>query len=163
MKLHSFFTLALAASLGFSVVAQSRDPIAKMTESAQVKAYIMVSSLMPRTDLVLLAQSAATAHIPLILNGTVGAGFDLQGTQEWAAQLKQTCCEGLDLTVAVDPTLFSKYQINSVPSLVFVRGETEHTKITGVLALDEALKQVTQKSKLDWARKAANSYYLRFR
>lgn len=165
-------TMRVMAALFLLVVTTSshsqgaKDPLERMTASGQVRSYLMVSSHIPREDLVGLAQSAAVAGIPLVFNGVMNDAnaktLDLSATQAWVMNLKSECCANSNLTTFIDPPLFTQFKVTSVPVLVIARGD-EFTKIAGVAPLSEALKQVAQRSKIAWAKGAAEKHYLKMR
>lgn len=156
--------LLCTATCGYAQGA--KDPLERMTASGQVRSYLMVSSHIPREDLVGLAQSAAVAGIPLVFNGVINEPhaktLDLGVTQAWVMSLKSECCANLNLTTFIDPPLFTQFKVTSVPVLVIARGD-EFTKIAGVAPLSEVLKQVAQRSKIPWAKAAAEKHYLKMR
>jgi hypothetical protein len=150
----------------FGVYAQSKDALMRMRESGRVQSFLLVSSHIPIEDLVGLARTAATADIPLVFNGVVGAvdkdKLDLQKSQEWVLSLKRECCTDSNLTTFIDPTLFTRFQVESAPVLVISRGD-EFTKMAGVAPLSELLKQTAQRSKLPWVKAEAEKRFLKLR
>ena len=146
--------------------------------------YIFVSTGMPHQSLVALAREAVLVNAALVFRGFPGSAFDLQGEQRLIAQLNQECCgvsadaSSLRSSTAsrqhvaqlprvpawsIDPALFRRFDVSVVPTFVLAEtgntGDQSFTKVSGDMALANALKFFAQGSASPARRQAAVTIY----
>ena len=152
------------ASLVATAQTQSLYDAFRRPTQSEWSAFVMVSLSMPTPVLVDLAREAQKAGVPLVL-----AGFDrtkdaINSSKMKVQNINFACCEKTGgARWEVDPTRFEKFQVRAVPTFVIYRGETpdDYTKISGGMALADALKIIAQSSKNTGARAAAQTIYNR--
>ena len=148
--------------------------------------YIFVSTGMPHQSLVALAREAVLVNgANIVFRGFPGSTFDLQGEQRLIAQLNQECCGVTpDVTSprsstpstrqhvaqpprvpawSIDPALFRRFDVSVVPTFVLAEtgnaGDQTFTKVSGDMALANALKFFAQGSSSPARRQAAATIY----
>ena len=138
--------------------------------------YVFVSTGMPRQALVDLAREAGQAHAAVVFRGFPGGQFDLGGEQRYIAQLNADCCDvhpavggAAALRAAavpawsIDPALYRRFAVDVVPTFVLAAtgaaGEQTFSKVSGDMALANALKYFAQQSAISVIRQQATSIY----
>ena len=142
----AFAPLALAsAQTDISVSDHSwikgqQDALAAMKEGMQdtFPAIYFVSLGIPREGLLPMLKDARRYNIPPTLRGLVNN--DMRQT---AAAMFELSKEDKDAGVQIDPTLFTQYNITTVPALV-VTCPGHHDVIRGSLPLKAALEKVAE-------------------
>ncbi|WP_436404957.1 type-F conjugative transfer system pilin assembly protein TrbC [Edwardsiella tarda] len=107
-------------------------------ENTAAGALYFVSFSIPETGLKRMLQEAGRYAIPVTLRGLVNN--DMKQTVTAVTQLVQ---DGATQGVQIDPTLYQRYHITSVPALV-VHCEQGFDVIRGNLRLDFALQKVVE-------------------
>jgi len=110
-------------------------PILKNTENQAQPLLIFVSLSMPKTTLKALYEEAQTHRAVLVLRGLKDNSF-----KKTTENLQQ-----LGIALQIDPLLFKKYQIKTVPTFVWVT-ETETHTLVGNVSLGYALSQFKEAS-----------------
>jgi conjugal transfer pilus assembly protein TrbC len=138
--------------------------------------YVFVSTGMPHQTLVDLAREAGQAHAAVVFRGFPGGQFDLQGEQRFVAQLNAECCDvhpavgGVSAMRAaavpawsIDPALYRRFGVDVVPCFVLAAtgasGDQSYSKVSGDMALANALKYFAQKSAIAPVRQQAVAIY----
>lgn len=138
----------------------SRVQQTPVTEPVKEQLLVLVSFSMPEEALRNLAKQADAAGVPLVLRGLVDN--DLQKTL--AAIQKVLGDNAGDSTFQIDPTAFSRYAVNDVPTFVLTEADieqasceegTDYTKVRGDVSLRYALERLAEGG--NW-KTAANRY-----
>lgn len=109
-----------------------------MGEKDTFPAIYFVSLGIPREGLLPMLKDARRYNIPPTLRGLVNN--DMRQT---AAAMFELSKEDKDAGVQIDPTLFTQYNITTVPALV-VTCPSHHDVIRGSLPLQQALEKVAE-------------------
>lgn len=117
-----------------NIAAQSTS----MAEKDTFPAIYFVSLGIPREGLLPMLKDARRYNIPPTLRGLVNN--DMRQT---AAAMFELSKEDKDAGVQIDPTLFTQYNITTVPALV-VTCPGHHDVIRGSLPLQQALEKVAE-------------------
>lgn len=121
---------------------------------------VLVSFSMPAEALDALARQAEQIDAPLVLQGLI------DDSMEKTAQRIAAMPRGAGSSLAIDPTLFSRFGVDRVPTVVLPLHalqrctETgcpvpEHVKVTGEASLDYLLGQIERRANSAEARKRA--------
>jgi type-F conjugative transfer system pilin assembly protein TrbC len=124
-----------------------KRPTAIPPTQANGQAYLFVSTSMPAASLKTLLTQAGRANIPVILRGMVDGSI-----QKTFARMHQYGKE-TGAAVQIDPRLFDRFDITTVPSVVVVQENTPldcqqncpallHGKVVGDAPLDYALSVI---------------------
>ena len=100
-------------------------------ESAEISPhlYVFVSSSLPISSLVRIAQDAAALDAPLLIRGLVGTSL-----QETLLNLKDVVAQGA--TLEVDPLPFEAYGVEAVPAVVLTCGNRNEGPFAILYGLD---------------------------
>jgi conjugal transfer pilus assembly protein TrbC len=133
---------------------------------AEWKTYIVVSSAMPREQLVSLAHEAGIANAVIVLNGFPGGDTNLQSSQKMITEINEACCDKQNPSRwIIEPRISRRYHITAAPSFVIARGESTRNEdfsvITGDIDLANALKYMAQRSGSAEIRRVAATTYQR--
>ncbi|HSY28889.1 MAG TPA: TrbC family F-type conjugative pilus assembly protein [Burkholderiaceae bacterium] len=160
-------TIAAALLSFFTVTAAHAEPMLDSIR-ADWKTYIFVSSTMPHESLVQLAYDSGQSGAVLVLNGfsgiALGAPVNIQVMQKFVGEINAACCKTSKRPGwIIDPKLFERYHVTSVPSFVIAFGDTnrinDYSLVVGDMTLANALKFFAQESKLYGVRERATSVY----
>lgn len=138
--------------------------------------YVFVSTSVPHQTLVDLAREAGQAHAAVVFRGFPGGQFDLQTEQRYIAQLNAECCDvhpavggaaamrsAAVPAWSIDPALYRRFGVDVVPCFVLAAtgasGEQSFSKVSGDMALANALKYFAQKSAIASVRQQAVAIY----
>jgi len=121
---------------------------------------VLVSFSMPADTLNALAEQASKIGAPLVLRGLVGDS--MEETAKRIAALRKSA----DTSLAIDPTLFTRFGVDRVPTVVLplqaLRSCSEqdcpvpeHVKVAGEASLDYLLGQIERKAREPAARTRA--------
>lgn len=135
-------------------------------DSAPPPLLLLVSFSLPEASLRALAEDAARLKAPLVLRGLVNDSME-DTAQRVAAFSKQT-----GIGFAIDPTLFSRFGADRVPTLILplesLRACTEqdcpapaHVRVTGEASLAYLLEQVERRAAQPQARERAKALRLK--
>ena len=123
---------------------------------------VLVSFSMPEASLKALAEQAAKLGAPLVLRGLVADSME-ETAKRIAALLKD-----VGTSLAIDPTLFSRFGVDRVPTLILpleaLRSCTPqdcpvpaHVKLTGEASLGYQLEQIERRATQPAARERAST------
>ncbi|NHR07807.1 type-F conjugative transfer system pilin assembly protein TrbC [Chromobacterium haemolyticum] len=126
--------------------------------------YIFVSLKMPSSTLIALAKESQQAGIPMILAGFEGNQTSIGTTRDRIQSINSACCGKRGGTKwQIYPQLFERYKIHEVPTFVLAKGDSESpadfVKISGDIALADALKRIAQQSTQAEMRARAKQIY----
>ena len=109
--------------LCMSSVCQSQSVFDSITKPAGLSAYIFVSSSLSEATLINLARDASKTGMTLVLNGdfTTGTGAR-EETRRRVAMIDEACCGRRSVSWMINPILFDRYKIRTVPAFVIARG-----------------------------------------
>lgn len=135
-------------------------PSQHWSETNQHPPLVLVSFSMPDADIRELARQAARIGAPLILRGLVGG--TLTATQKKLAEFADIP----GASFLVDPTLFRRFKIETVPTFVLPLEELNacsqdgcpvpaHVKVSGESGLDHILDEVSQRARDPRAKQLA--------
>jgi len=105
---------------------------------AMSTAMLFVSFSMPDNSLRAWITQATQLQIPILIRGLYQDS--LLKTQQKVATLLPDEQGG----VAIDPTLFKKFSIEQVPTLVLIKAETQFDKVAGNVGLSTLLEVLTE-------------------
>jgi conjugal transfer pilus assembly protein TrbC len=133
---------------------------------AQWATYIVVSTTMPREQIVSLAHEASLANAVMVLNGFTGKNNNFQDVQILIGEINAACCDKQRPSRwVIDPRIIQRYRIDAAPSFVIGRGESPRNEdfslVTGDLDLANALKTFAQQSRISAVRQYATATYQR--
>lgn len=134
--------------------------------SAPPPLLVLVSFSMPEAELLTLAVDAAKLGVPLVLRGLVNDSMD-ETAKRVAVFSKQA-----GVSFAIDPTLFSRFGADRVPTLVLplepLRACTAddcpapaHVRVTGLASLGYLLEQFERRATAPRAREQAKALRLK--
>ncbi len=131
---------------------------------AQWATYIVVSSTVPRDQLVSLAHDAGLAGAVMVLNGFPNKIINIQEVQIMISEINAACCDKAHPSRwVIDPKIAARYHVSAVPSFVIARGESardeDFSVVTGDLDLPNALKSFAQRSGIYAIRQRAIAVY----
>lgn len=146
--------------------AQSLQEALGVKAPTDLRSYIFVSTKLSDTTLVALARDAERSGSTLVLNGYVHGGpSGMRDTTRRVHQINRACCRDREAHWEVNPLLFSRYEIKTVPAFVLAKGastsSSDYTKIAGEMSLANALKFIAQESKNRDLVKGATTIYKR--
>ncbi len=125
-----------------------------------ISAYVFVSTTMNDGQLINLARQARNHGFSVVLNGF---GENDGDTQKRIAGINAACCGQAGPEWRIHPQLFRKFQVAEVPAFVLSKGDSSaadtFSKVTGAMAIPDALGIFANKSKLQFIRMAANQKY----
>lgn len=155
--------LALASA---AVHAQSLQEAFGVPARKPVDSYVFVSTKLPDATLIALARDAQRSGSTLVLNGYMTAGATgMKDTTRRVLEISRICCGEKVPHWQVNPLLFQRYRVATVPAFVLAKGtgtnHADYTKVTGEMGLSNALKFVAQESKNADLVKAATAIYTR--
>lgn len=127
----------------------------------EVQPVLLVSFSIPQVSLRALATDAARAGIPLVFRGLVNDSLD-----QTAAAMRRLLGRDQALagaSFAIDPTLFERFQVDRVPTLILPLEPLEacdqrgcavpaHAKVAGEASLDYILSTIARSAKDPRAR-----------
>ena len=127
---------------------------------------VLVSFAIPDTELRTLAEDAARLKAPLVLRGLVNDSME-ETAKRVAALSKQA-----GVSFAIDPTLFSRFGVDRVPTLILplepLRACTAescpapaHVRVTGLASLGYLLEQFERRAAQPRAREQAKALRLK--
>ncbi len=133
---------------------------------AEWRIYIVVSSTLPRDQLIALAHEASIADAVLVLNGFPNSNNSFPNTQRWISDVNVACCDKRrPARLIIDPKISERYHITAAPSFIIARGESgrneDFSVISGDLDLANALKSFAQRSGSSVVRQRATTVYQR--
>lgn len=152
------YALELPGSTAASPLPGSPETRAWAPETA-VPMVVLVSFSMPESALQELARQAARLGIPLVLRGLVDDS--MEATVRRLQAFQSTSGTGF----AIDPTLFSRFQVEAVPTYLLLLDELQactpehcpvprHVRVAGEAGLDHVLETM-RRSRERGAREAA--------
>lgn len=158
---HYLTAVLMAAGLAGNSHAQS---LYESMRPAQWNGYIFVSLKMPTATLIALAKESRRALMPLVIAGFDSSGTSIESTREKIQNINSACCGNRGGTKwQIYPQLFDRYKVRQVPSFVLAKGESsdpeDFVKISGDMALADALKRIAQQSSLPEMRQRATFIY----
>jgi len=129
-------------------------------DSEPVPMVVLVSFSMPEPTLRELARQAARLGVPLVLRGLVDDSL------EATAKRMQAYQDITDFGFAIDPTLFSRFKVDAVPTYVLLLDPLQscsdsacpvprHVRVAGEAGLDHVLETMRRSSREPGAREAA--------
>jgi type-F conjugative transfer system pilin assembly protein TrbC len=135
-------------------------PSQHWSETNQHPPLVLVSFSMPDADIRELARQAARIGAPLILSGLVGG--TLTATQKKLAEFEDIP----GASFLVDPTLFRRFKVETVPTFVLPLEELNacsqdgcpvpaHVKVSGESGLDHILDEVARRARDPRAKQLA--------
>lgn len=135
-------------------------PSQHWSDTNQHPPLVLVSFSMPDADIRDLARQAARIGAPLILRGLVGG--TLTATQKKLAEFADIP----GASFLVDPTLFRRFKVDSVPTFVLPLEELNacsqdgcpvpaHVKVSGESGLDHILDEVSRRARDPRAKRLA--------
>ena len=150
---------ALAASVTNTQAQSMQEDI-----RAQWATYIVVSSSVPRDQLVSLAHDAGLAGAIIVLNGFPNKIISIHDVQIMISEINAACCDRANQSRwVIDPKIAERYHVSAVPSFVIARGESardgDFSVITGDMDLANALKSFAQRSGIYAIRQRAMAVY----
>jgi conjugal transfer pilus assembly protein TrbC len=132
---------------------------------AQWRTYVVVSSTLPRDQLVSLAHEASLANAVMVLNGFPNKNNSIPDTQRFISEVNSICCDKRPSRWIIDPKISERYHVTAAPSFVIARGESgrneDFSVISGDLDLANALKFFAQRSGSSAVRQHATVVYQR--
>jgi type-F conjugative transfer system pilin assembly protein TrbC len=154
-------------SLLVSVITADASPSADLqkmmrapstSRKSEISAYVFVSTTMNDGQLINLARQARNHGFSMVLNGF--------GENDWnrrIASINAACCGQAGPPWIIHPQLFKTFQITEVPAFVISKGESgaadTFSKVTGAMAIPDALGIFANRSKLPFIRMAAHRKY----
>lgn len=151
----SCFLLATAATATASELELIRSPW---------QLYVVVSSGMPRSQLVSLAREAGSTGAIMVLNGFPDDDSNFQHAQMKFAELNSECCINRRAPQwVIDPKIPALYHVKSAPSIVLANtsrnAKDSYSVLTGEIDLANTLKYFVRHSRLAEVRQAASVIY----
>jgi conjugal transfer pilus assembly protein TrbC len=152
---------AVLCAAGAGAKAQSLfESMREATGAAQPGGYVFVSERVNDTSLIPLARDAQRAGLTIVLNGFWG---DINATRQRVARINEACCGEAGPRWQINPLLFQRYQVTTVPSFVLAvgpgAGPHDFSRVTGEMSVSNALKTFAQESKLPAVRHYARMTY----
>ena len=123
----------------FSEIMKGHD-VENITSNEQ-ELYIFVSLSMPKTSLLGYLQEAREVGGTLVLRGLK------ENSYRKTAQMLQAIIKQVGLGVIIEPSLFKKYDVTLVPTVVMAE-QNRFDKIAGNISLKYALEQITNNGDL---------------
>lgn len=132
------------------------------------RTYIVVSSHMPRDQLISLARDAGMAKAVMVFNGFPGDGKGntsiFADAQKQFADLNQECCEKNQHPAwSIEPKIAERFHLTSAPSFVIAHttstNKGDFSVVAGDFDLPNALKYFAQKSAIAAVRRYAAITY----
>jgi conjugal transfer pilus assembly protein TraW len=121
---------------------EAQRPVVKVEEDINgelARSYIFVSQSMPRGELKAAIEESTDTGAVLIFRG-IKPGQAIDHIMKFVAEVLKENTE-LKPSVVIDPSLFTKYNISSVPTVV-VHLNGKMLKATGTLSIDYALAEL---------------------
>jgi conjugal transfer pilus assembly protein TraW len=102
------------------------------------RTFIFISFSIPETTLQALLDEATTPNVVLVLRGVPqGEKGQLGNIHDALNRLKRLHPSTENVpAVIIDPTLFRRYAVDAVPTLVLERGEKTAVRVTGAMTVD---------------------------
>jgi len=162
MKRLTFILSILAAFSTSTATAQSMLSNIR----SQWETYIVVSSAMPRDQLISLAKEASLADAVMVFNGFPNRKNSIPATQRMISEINLACCDKQHPSRwVIDPKIIGRYHILASPSFILAHGEStrndDFSLITGDIDLANALKSFVQRSGSPAIRQRATAIYQR--
>jgi len=157
------YTLSLLVV--FSLIAPSVNCQTMQSDMlAKWETYIVVSSTLPRDQIISLAREASLANSVMVLNGFISKDNNFQEVQKFVAEINQECCTKQHPSRwVIDPKIIERYHITVAPSFVIGLGSSkrneDYSVVSGDLDLANALKLFAQRSGSNSVRQHASSVY----
>ena len=133
---------------------------------ASWQTYVVVSTHLPRRELVNLASEAQRAQAVLVLKGFDDEGRnDLKHLQTFIHDINTACCSTTPVQWLIHPILLSRYHVISSPAFIIALGESaadaDFAVVSGDMTLANALKFFAQDSRNPRVREQASQIYQR--
>lgn len=132
------------ASQGFEVEREE-----SIESEAKKRAYLFISSSMPSSLLKSYFEQAdaASFDVVFVLRGFIDGATKMKPTLQWIKKhTKKDCnqppCHKLDVNIIIDPRLFEKYAVDSVPAMV-LQGDPP-SKVSGTASLGYMIQKMTE-------------------
>jgi len=156
--------LLLSLMLLISAGAHAQSVFESMARPEQMSGYIFVSSKMPDALLISLASEASKAGMALVLNGyQVPGAHGMEITTRRVAEINDACCGDHGATWMINPLLYDRYKVASIPAFVIAQGESAdpstYSKVGGEMSVINALKFFYQNSQIPSIKKKAGEIY----
>ena len=134
----------------------------------QLSGYVFVSLSMPDSDLIGIARDAYRSGMTIVLNGYMdGYPKNKDETQRRVFEINRACCgEKGAAHWMVNPPLYVRYNIASVPAFVVAKGTgsgpMDYSKVSGEMSIPIALRFFYQKSQIPEVKAKSYEIYQRF-
>lgn len=130
------------------------------SNAQQFVGYTFVSTRIDDGALTNLARQSLRYGFTLVLNGF---GDDDHQTRLRIQQINRACCGDSAPNWEIYPQLFRAFKVTSTPSFVIAKGESgdpnTFSKVTGSMAVQDALGIIYNRSSLPTIREAAKRIY----
>lgn len=148
----------------FSISASATESQTSSNTAPVWQTYIVVSSSMPKSVLISLAEQASSAGAIMVMNGFPSTISDFSANKEWIMEINSSCCRPDRYPQwVIDPALVKLYSVNVAPTFLLVSSingrQIDHSSISGDIDLPNALKFIGQKSQSQTMKDTAMRAY----